>query len=70
MNRGRITSLVAGVITVNSIFVVGILTYLYSKDRVLFKWSFLSLTVMVVTVVLYSSVRAMLRETYKDPFKD
>lgn len=68
MNREKVTSLIAGVVTVSSMFLIGIMTYLYWTNRFLFKWCFLSLVVMGVSVVMYSSLRNMVSETYKqDP---
>lgn len=64
MNKDRAISLVAAILTVNVMFVVGGLTYLYFKDRQYFKWAFLSLVVMIVLLVMYSFTRKLLSEIF------
>lgn len=66
MDREKAISLVAAVLTINFMFVVGGLTYLYFKNKEYFKWAFFSLLVMVIVVVMYSFTKKMLSEIFNN----
>ena len=64
MNKDRILGLIAGVLTVNLIAVVGVLSYLYSVNRDQFKWAVFVLFVMVVVVIMYAYTKRFLSDFF------